>query len=119
MTTPALICTFCGAVPAREFAIRRHVGMLIVQQFIKVKRPMCRDHARQLVKHFTLKTLWQGWWGYISFFVNWFVLAANAAVFVRAGKLGAPQLPMQMPQTTFPQQPAEGADTSAPAYYTG
>jgi hypothetical protein len=119
MTMPALSCAFCGAVPAREFAIRRHVGMLIVQTFYKVKRPMCRDHARELVKHFTLKTLVQGWWGYISFFVNWFVLAANAVVFVRAGKLGAPQLPMQMPAATFGGQPAQGGNASAPAYYTG
>jgi hypothetical protein len=91
MTAPtAGACYFCGRYPAQVFSVRRHVGMLVVQRFIKLRQALCRDHAREITKAFTLKTLWQGWWGYISFFVNWFVLAANATVFLRANRMSAP-----------------------------
>lgn len=75
-----MACYFCGAQPARVFSVRRHVGMVFLQRFVKLRQALCRDHAREITKAFTLRTLWQDWWGYISFFVNWFVLASNALV---------------------------------------
>ena len=64
MTSPSLpLCIVCGRSPAQVFSIRRHVGMLVLQKFVKVREALCREHAQQLTKTFTLKTLWQGWWG--------------------------------------------------------
>jgi hypothetical protein len=111
MTAPTYqACYFCGRYPALVFSVRRHVGMLVVQTFVKLRQPLCRDHAREITKAFTLRTLWQGWWGYISFFVNWFVLAANASVFFRANRMAAPL--MAAPLVAAPLIAAEPA-----AYY--
>ena len=84
------VCRACGRGPAAELVIRRHVGMLVLQRFFKVKARLCRDCGRKLVKDYTARTLVQGWWGYISFFVNWFCLAANGVAYVRASRLPEP-----------------------------
>ncbi|MDX6477123.1 MAG: hypothetical protein QOH95_2634 [Gaiellaceae bacterium] len=92
MELPAAVtCAFCGSEPAKVVSIRRHVGMLILQTFVKVRQPVCRSCGLKLLKSFTLKTLWQGWWGYISFFFNWFVLVANLAAFLQLRGLGQPR----------------------------
>jgi hypothetical protein len=90
-STPAA-CALCGREPAIQAAIRRHVGMILVQRFFKVREPLCRDCGTRLVRDWTLKTLWQGWWGYISFFVNWFVIGANLVALARLRRLDPPQL---------------------------
>jgi hypothetical protein len=84
-------CAFCGSEPARVVSIRRHVGMLIVQQFFKLRQPLCRSCGMKALRQYTLKTLWQGWWGYISFFVNWFVLATNLVAFFQLRGLAQPR----------------------------
>jgi hypothetical protein len=66
--------------------------MLFLQKFVKVNRPLCHDCGRSLVVKFTTRTLVQGWWGYISFFVNWFVLVANVVAWVQFSRLPRPTL---------------------------
>ena len=61
--------------------------MVFMQRFVKVTEPMCRDCGTQLLRQFTTRTLVQGWWGYISFFVNWFVLAANGMAYRELAQL--------------------------------
>jgi len=83
-------CRVCGRGPAREFVIRRHVGMILMQRFVKLRAPLCRDHGVQLAKQYLKKTLIEGWWGYISFFVNWFVVTTDLIALSNAKKLGEP-----------------------------
>lgn len=86
-------CVVCGSEPAAVLSIRRHVGMVFLQRFVKLRQPLCRDCGTREVKHYTLRTLrtlWQGWWGYISFFVNFFVLAANVVAWVGYRRLETP-----------------------------
>lgn len=85
------VCALCGSEPAKLVSIRRHRGMIILQQFFKLRRPVCRDCGMKTLKQWTLQTLWQGWWGYISFFVNWFVLAANLAAYFQLRGLPHPR----------------------------
>ncbi|MGH2921939.1 MAG: hypothetical protein ACRDKU_07740 [Gaiellaceae bacterium] len=85
-------CESCGGRPACRVTIRRHVGMFYLQRFVTVKTVACRACGRRLVRDFTLRTLAQGWWGLISFFFNWFVLAANAFAWLRLGRLNEPSL---------------------------
>jgi hypothetical protein len=85
-------CDSCGRSPARPITVRRHVGLLVLQQFVTVKVTACRSCGRSLIGRFTARTLWQGWWGVISFFFNWFVLAANAFAWRRLSSLAAPTL---------------------------
>ena len=84
-------CAFCGSEPARVVSIRRHVGMVLVQKFFKLRQPVCRACGMQALRQYTLKTLWQGWWGYISFFVNWFVLGANLVSYFQLRGLAQPR----------------------------
>jgi hypothetical protein len=77
------ICQLCGWEPARWVTIRRHVGMLLLQRFVKLQAPLCRECGERKLAEYTSRTLWQGWWGYISFFVNWFVLASNLVAWLK------------------------------------
>jgi hypothetical protein len=90
--TAAVTCESCGQSPARRITVRRHVGMLIMQQFISLKVTACRPCGRRLIRSHTGRTLWQGWWGMISFFFNWFVLMANAWAWFRLGRIDKPSL---------------------------
>jgi hypothetical protein len=103
--TTALTCRACGRSPAQEFTIRRHVGMLIMQKFVKFRGPLCRDHAQQLSKEFLNRTLVQGWWGLISFFVNFFVIATDLAAMSKANKMPPPvTVPGSEPTETAPAE---------------
>jgi hypothetical protein len=85
-----LTCRACGRVPAQEFVIRRHVGLLILQRFIKFRAALCREHAEEITRHYLQLTLVQGWWGWISFFVNFFVIATDVAALSKAKKMPPP-----------------------------
>jgi len=87
-----LACESCGRSPALRVTVRRHVGLFFLQRFVTVKAVACRSCGRRLVRDFTVRTLAQGWWGLISFFFNWFVLAANAFAWLRLGRLNEPSL---------------------------
>ncbi len=63
-----------------------------MQQFISTQVTACRPCGRRLIRSYTGRTLWQGWWGAISFFFNWFVLGANAWAWTRLGAIESPSL---------------------------
>lgn len=46
----------------------------------------CRDHGMALTRSWLGKTVVQGWWGVISFFVSWFVVASDIAALVKASR---------------------------------
>jgi hypothetical protein len=86
-------CESCGRAPARRLVIRRHVGMLYLQKFVKVEPTLCRDCGTRTIMRFTGRTLVQGWWGLISFFLaNPFTIVMNLVALVQARRLPAPQL---------------------------
>jgi hypothetical protein len=98
-------CESCGRHPARPITVRRHVGLLVLQQFVTVQATACRACGLRLLRRFTLRTLVQGWWGAISFFFNWFVLGANAVAWLKLRRLEAP-----MVSGTEGQAPPPSAD---------
>ena len=83
-------CKVCGRQPAERFVIKRHVGMILAQRFFKMDAVLCREHAIAYSKEYLGKTLIQGWWGIISFFVNWGNVAADLSALSRAKKMGEP-----------------------------
>ena len=91
-------CKVCGRIPARPLKLRRHVGMVVLQRFVKLEVPLCRDHGQELAKDYLKKTLVQGWWGIISFFVNFYAVYTDVHALQQAKQLGAPVVP----QTTNP-----------------
>ena len=96
------ICQLCGWEPARWLTIRRHVGMLLMQKFVKLQAPLCRECGHKKLVEYTTRTLWQGWWGYISFFVNWFVLLSNLFTWLKLRRLPRRQFQAQ-PMADVPQ----------------
>lgn len=85
-------CESCGRAPARRITVRRHVGLFVLQQFVTVRVLACGPCGRALVRAYTGQRLWQGWWGLISFFFNWFVLASNALTWKKLGRIDPPSL---------------------------
>ena len=63
-----------------------------MQQFVTTRVIACRPCGRRLIQSYTGRTLWQGWWGAISFFFNWFVLMANGWAWKRLGSIESPSL---------------------------
>jgi hypothetical protein len=90
MDMDTLACSVCGAQPAAAITVRRHVGMLIMQRFYKVTAPLCRQHGRELAANWLGRTLIQGWWGYISFFVNLFDVSTDIVALIRFSRLPPP-----------------------------
>ena len=86
------VCRACGRGPAADLVIRPHVGMLVMQKFVKLRVPLCRDCGMRFATDYTKLTAVQGWWGVISFFVNWFCLATNLIAYRKASGLAAPML---------------------------
>ncbi len=84
-------CSICGKIPTRALPIRRHVGMIVLHQFVKVNAPLCRTHGVETTSAFLKKTLVQGWWGLISVFVNAFVVVSDLVVLRRYHGLSAPE----------------------------
>lgn len=83
-------CSRCGLVPALSLPIRRHVGMVLSQQFVIEQQPLCRDHGTELTKAFLRRTLLQGWWGLISVFVNMWVVVMDLITLTRYRRLDPP-----------------------------
>jgi len=103
------VCQICRRQPAAEFTIRRHVGMIVVQKFVRFRGYLCRDHGIQASKDFLRKTLVQGWWGIISFFVNFYAVYTDLMALSKANKLGPP-----VGRPAHPQPPAFAAPLAPP-----
>lgn len=86
-------CHVCGRAPARRLVIRRHVGMLFLQRFVKIQPTLCRECGTRTVLQYTGRTLVQGWWGMVSLFIaNPFTILMNLVALVQARRLAPPQL---------------------------
>ncbi len=83
-------CQLCGSTPATHLEFRRETGLLLVRQRRLVEGSYCRDCGLSLFRETTDKTLMTGWWGFISFFVNWLTIARNVAGRLAIRNLAAP-----------------------------
>jgi hypothetical protein len=101
-----LTCQVCGREPAEVFTIRRHVGMLIMQRFVKFQGPLCRDHGLEASKDFLNKTLVQGWWGIVSFFVNFYAVYTDLRAVQQAKRMSAPMAVAAPPPPPPPVPPS-------------
>jgi hypothetical protein len=55
--------------------------MLTSREWHKLQMPLCRTHAVQGSLYYLLLTLVFGWWGAISFLVNWVAIAVDLFAF--------------------------------------
>ena len=91
MASSNVRCVICRQVPTRTLPIRRHVGMVFAQRFVKVRKPLCKEHGMQMTAAFLGRTMVQGWWGFVSFFVNIVVVLGDVGVWVAYRTLADPR----------------------------
>jgi hypothetical protein len=106
-----LACQVCGRHPAGLLKLRRHVGMILMQRFVSARATLCRDHGMALAKDFLRKTLVQGWWGLISFFVNFYAIYIDLRALSQARKLAPP---VSAPSSTSPSAWTAPASSGEP-----
>lgn len=81
------ICQSCGRPAETKYVVYyRNIGAVIINFSKQMKGYLCRDCSGKYFWRYTLTTLVLGWWGVISFFITWFVLANNVIRYL--GTLG-------------------------------
>ncbi|MFI6871502.1 hypothetical protein [Nocardia sp. NPDC050406] len=93
-------CQYCGSTPAVDVTFRAHRGLVFMMQFRKVPGPFCRDCGLATFRSMTGDSLWQGWWGFASLFINPITIAIN--LFARQRVVNLPP-----PIPGAPYQPAD------------
>lgn len=81
---PVSGCQVCGRNPSGRVILGRNTGFLVMRQWHEFKGRLCRPHAIQASATYLWKTLLFGWWGVISFLVNWGAVAIDLASLVRS-----------------------------------
>ena len=89
-TTDPLACTVCGATPAVEAEFRRNTGLFIMFRTETFGGRHCRECGIARFRDTTNHTLFAGWWGLISFVLNWVFLALNVASWRKVAALPTP-----------------------------
>ncbi|MFG3688008.1 hypothetical protein [Micromonospora sp. NPDC047740] len=85
-----LTCRFCGSIPAIKATLHGHQGFLIFMRVLTQHGPFCRACGIATCRDMSAKTLWQGWWGFLSMIITPLVLIGNLITRVRLGRLGEP-----------------------------
>ncbi|UGT39546.1 hypothetical protein LTV02_26225 [Nocardia yamanashiensis] len=117
-TPGRLYCRVCGSTPAVQVGFSGHQGFLIRMAFLSVTGPFCRDCGLATYRSMTAKTLWQGWWGPLSAFINPIVVLSNVVSERAVLRLpppipGAPGIPLD-PGKPVRRRPSAIAGMLAP-----
>ncbi|MCJ1675952.1 hypothetical protein MTF65_00960 [Streptomyces sp. APSN-46.1] len=83
-------CRFCGAYPAAHATVRGHQGFIVIMRFLSLPGPFCRDCGLSTYRRMSGDTLWQGWWGPLSFFITPVTLLMNLGPRAAFRRLPAP-----------------------------
>ena len=84
-------CVVCSRVPALALPLRRELGLVFVRQTTRSKALLCREHGAKQARRFLLRTLVTGWWGVISFFMNFVAIGTDVAAWRKYNQLLSPQ----------------------------
>lgn len=72
------ICEIClQNKPTHYIDLYENVGALVVRYHKQIKGSLCFECQKFVFWKFTLKTLFLGWWGVISFIITPFILLNN------------------------------------------
>ena len=83
-------CSVCGRRPAAVLSLRRQVGMIFVIRFARLRAPFCRTHGRAAASEYLRRTMVEGWWGFIAFFLNFYSVYVNTRALGIASALAEP-----------------------------
>ena len=70
-------CQNCGHHPAGYFSAQWQTGWVFAWNRTTARGTYCRDCAGWIYNEAQARTLLQGWWGFLAFIRNWYVLARN------------------------------------------
>ena len=84
-------CVVCGAQNTVDVTFTQGIGMVLMRQQRVVRGPFCHDCGLALGRKYESSTLITGWWGIISFFLNFANVLTNATNLSKVGKLPPPQ----------------------------
>jgi hypothetical protein len=93
-----LACRICGGIPAADVTVRGHQGMIVIMRFLSSPGPFCQVCGTAVVRDMSEKTLWRGWWGYISSVMAPVTLLRNRSAYQKLRRLPAPQPGSHGPQ---------------------
>ena len=99
----APLCQHCNGAPAVHVSFASQKGRLVFRTMQRVEGFFCRHCGQSIGRRMTDTTLTQGWWGTISFFFNFVVLARNLVGLRDVSRLAAPTWPNG--PGTFPPYP--------------
>ena len=84
-------CAVCGRWPALREPVRTQVGLVVLRTVRKVDADLCREHGSKKARSFLLQTMLFGWWGLISLFANFGIIARDMAALRAYRRLEHPQ----------------------------
>ncbi len=88
---PPVGCRICGAGPVAPVQVRSHQGLILLMRWQTLDGPFCATCGTALVREMTTRTLWQGWWGPLSFLAGTpFALLSNFDAYRQLKQLPAP-----------------------------
>ncbi|MBB5915964.1 hypothetical protein BJY24_004876 [Nocardia transvalensis] len=102
-----LYCLHCGATPAAAVTIRSHRGFVLWMQFVRMPGPFCRDCGLATLRRMTIESVWLGWWGPLSLFINAVTLVADMSAHSRIVQLPPP----------IPGMPGRPMDPGKPLFH--
>jgi hypothetical protein len=82
-----LPCYICGRGPTALISLTRGLGLILARREWSYQAPLCRDHGTAFARNWLVATALMGWWGIISFFVNWVAVAQNFKAWMTARRL--------------------------------
>ena len=94
-------CVVCSRLPAVAIPVRRQVGLVFVRQTAHSSAALCREHGMKRARSFLVRTLIQGWWGIISFFVNFIAISTDLAAMSQYKRLPPPQGVVRLNRSAF------------------
>jgi hypothetical protein len=77
-------CWVCGRGPARSLSLARNTGMLFARRWEELSPVVCRSHGVRLSAKWLGYTVVLGWWGVISFFMNFLAVGTDLFALGRA-----------------------------------
>jgi putative regulator of septum formation len=74
---PMYPCQICGRGPTTIISLSRGLGMIFLRRVWTYRAPLCRDHGTAIARNWLVATALMGWWGIVSFFLNWVSIAQD------------------------------------------
>jgi hypothetical protein len=102
-------CQSCRRnVPTKYVEYQQNIGMLVLRTRRSVRANLCKRCSSRYFWELTGLTLVTGWWGVISFVLNWVFIIQNIVAFCSTRSLA------DVPEGGFPVSPQQAGVRTPP-----